>query len=148
MAKAKSSAKKSAKKAAKKPAKKATVKGKAKAAWQSAPAVADVVVSQPTKKEMALKALAAPPTQPRPKRIPRRRFPPRVEEGEERQMFSATLPRAAAMAIAAAAAPDPGEDLAVVRNTELDGPGKKKTASNVGEPSVAVNGDVVFFTGN
>jgi hypothetical protein len=40
------------------------------------------------------------------------------------------------------------DQIALVTNTELDGPGQQQVASNVGEPSVAVNGNVVFFTGN
>src|SRR5687768_15198821 len=62
------------------------------AAWEKAAAVADVAIREPTKKPKLVKALAAPPTITRPKRIHRRRFPPRVHEGQERQMFSVTQP--------------------------------------------------------
>jgi hypothetical protein len=41
-----------------------------------------------------------------------------------------------------------GEELVLVRNTVLEGPGQQDVASNVDEPSVAINGDVVFYTGN
>jgi hypothetical protein len=41
-----------------------------------------------------------------------------------------------------------GDELSLVVNTELAGPGQQQLASNVGEPSVAVNGDVVVYTGN
>jgi hypothetical protein len=46
------------------------------------------------------------------------------------------------------ASPAAAPDIAIVRNTPLTEPGQNRTASNVGEPSVAVNGDVVFYTGN
>jgi hypothetical protein len=39
-------------------------------------------------------------------------------------------------------------DLMLVTNTNLTSPGKQQVASHVGVPSVAVNGNVVFFTGN
>jgi hypothetical protein len=111
---------------------------------QAAEAVTSFTIKETTKKPVALKSLAKPPTIAKPKRIHPRRFPPRVPEGEERA-FHSTTPAAFA---AAAAAPAPGEDLVIVRDTELTKPGSQRTASNVGEPSVAVNGDVVFYTGN
>jgi hypothetical protein len=40
------------------------------------------------------------------------------------------------------------DELTIVRNTTLDSAADNNTASNVGEPSVAINGDVVFYTGN
>jgi hypothetical protein len=39
-------------------------------------------------------------------------------------------------------------ELALLLNTELSSPGQQQTASNVGEPSVAANDQVVFYTGN
>ena len=39
-------------------------------------------------------------------------------------------------------------DFVLLRNVELLSPGQQSTASSVGEPSVAMNGDVVFYTGN
>jgi hypothetical protein len=39
-------------------------------------------------------------------------------------------------------------DLAVKMRTELTGPAENQLASNVDSPSVAVNGKVVFYTGN
>ncbi len=41
-----------------------------------------------------------------------------------------------------------GDDLRLIVNTALTEPGQRQTAGNVGEPSVAMNGNVVFFTGN
>jgi len=40
------------------------------------------------------------------------------------------------------------DDLTLVTNTELTEPGQQQVAANVDEPSVAVNGQVVFYTGN
>ena len=119
--------------AAKKPAKKPP----------AAATVASFTIKETTRKPVAVQSLAKPPTINKPKRIHPRRFPPRVPEGEERGVHSTT--RAALLAPAAA---PPGEDLVVVRDTELTKPGQQRTASNVGEPSLAVNGNVVFYTGN
>ena len=111
---------------------------------QDAEAVVSFTIEETTKAPVAVKSLASPPTIDRPKRIHARRFPPRVPEGEERAFHSTTR---AAFA-AAAAAVSPGEDLTIVRDTPLTKPGSQQTASNVGEPSLAVNGNVVFYTGN
>jgi hypothetical protein len=79
-----------------------------------------------------------------------RRILPRVLEGRERVFHSVTEqttfhpPVIRAFAPQAAAA----DDLTLVINTELPEPGQQQLASNVGEPSVAANGDVVLFTGN
>jgi hypothetical protein len=105
--------------------------------------VASLVIAETTETPVAVKSLATPPTVDKPRRIHPRRFPPRIPEGEDREMHSITR-----AAFAAAAVPSPGEDLAVVLDTELKKPGLQKTASNVGEPSVAINGKVVFYTGN
>ncbi len=81
------------------------------------------------------------------KKIHRRHLLPLVREGKERDFHSRTAPasiRAAAMLAPMAAS----DELVVVTNTELTGPALQQTASNVGEPSVAANGNVVFFTGN
>lgn len=99
--------------------------------------------------------LSKPPTFVKPKRIHPRRLLPLVREGLERDFHSQTpetllrppgLPffgARAALAPQAAA-----EELMLVTNTELTEPGAQQTASNVGEPSVAINGNVVLYTGN
>jgi hypothetical protein len=69
---------------------------------------------------------------------------PRVAEGVERAFHSTTESRTVALAMAAA----PGDELKIVLDTELKEPGQNQTASNVDEPSVAMNGDVVLYTGN
>jgi len=56
------------------------------------------------------------------------------------------LPPAAEAAIAAAEAA--ADDLVLARNVALGSVADNDTASHVGEPSVAGNGDVVFYTGN
>ena len=127
-----------------KPAKKSRSTRDSGAPPLTTPAVASFTIQEATEAPVALKSLAKPPTVTKPKRIHPRRFPPRVAEGEDRPAHSTTR---AAFALAAAV-PSPGEEIAVVLNTELTKPGTQKTASNVGEPSLAVNGDVVFYTGN
>jgi hypothetical protein len=79
----------------------------------------------------------------RPKKIHPRRILPYVREGEERNVHSTT--RQASFQAPAAA---PAGGLKLLIDTPLTEPGHQRTASNVGEPSVAVYGDVVLFTGN
>lgn len=85
----------------------------------------------------------------KPKSIHTRRVLPRIRDGVERQFHSATAAthfvelKPAASTLAA-----PGNDITIHTNTALTELGPTKTASNVGEPSVAINGDVVFYTGN
>jgi hypothetical protein len=79
------------------------------------------------------------------KKIHRRHILPLIQEGMEREFHSTTPPlRAKAMTQPMVAA----DELTILVNTELTGPTQQDTASNVGEPSVAVNGNVVFYTGN
>jgi hypothetical protein len=87
---------------------------------------------------------ARPPRIARAKRIHSRRFPPRPLEGEERAFHSTTEPLAAFAALAVSA----GDDVKITLDTELTGPAQQQTASNVGEPSVGVSGEVVLYTGN
>jgi hypothetical protein len=119
---------------------KKTVSKKAAGAVET---VVSFTVKETAKKPIQVKSLVQPPTVPKPKRIHPRRFPPQIPEGEERDIHSTTP-----AAFAALAAPSPGEEIAIVLDTELTKPGQQKTASNVGEPSVAINGEVVFYTGN
>ena len=91
----------------------------------------------------AVEHLAAPPTFDKPKRIHPRRVLPAVRRGKSRQFHSMT-PELALFRGAAA----PGADLAIDTNTPLTGPGAQNTAASVDEPSVAMNGQVVFYTGN
>jgi hypothetical protein len=103
----------------------------------------------PSPEVIQVKHTEAPPRYQKRDRIHPRRILPRVKEGLERDFHSSTRevvfhpPLAASAAVRAAT-----DELAVVTNTELTGPGQRQLASNVDEPSVAVNGQVVFFTGN
>jgi hypothetical protein len=93
--------------------------------------------------------LDAPPRFVRRESIHPRRFLPRVREGKERQFHSQTRPAVfgapTVRMFGDGATPD---DLTVVVNTQLSEPGAKQMASNVGEPSVAANRNVVMYTGN
>lgn len=86
--------------------------------------------------------LSEPPRITRPKRIHPRHMLPFVAEGVER-------PRHSLNTRAIIHRPeDVGQDIQITLNTPLTQPGQNRTASNVGEPSVSINGDVVFYTGN
>jgi hypothetical protein len=50
--------------------------------------------------------------------------------------------------LAITAAPETADNLSLVTNTELNGPGQQQLAANVDEPSVSANAQVVFYTGN
>jgi len=88
--------------------------------------------------------LTMPPTFQKPKRIHPRRVLPRVTVGKQRELHSLS-PELVHFRSGAAAA---GGDLAIDTRTPLVGPAAQSTASNVGEPSLAMNGQLVFFTGN
>ena len=90
--------------------------------------------------------LTHPPKVQRPTGIHPRHLLPLIRTGSEREFHSTTLQaNIQSMAMMPMAATD---GLTIVTNTQLDGPGQQQVASNVGEPSVAVNGSVVFMTGN
>jgi hypothetical protein len=85
------------------------------------------------------------------RKIHRRRVLPEVVVGAEvmdlnpspRANFGGALPLAAMAGLEAAT-----DNVVLVKNTELGRVADNNTASNVGEPSVASNGQVVFYTGN
>ena len=108
------------------------------------PSVATVTIKEASRQLLDVKMLARPPRATRPARIHRRRFPPRVFEGEERAFHSTTQPMAAFAAIAVS----PGDEVKIALDTELVAARQNKTAANVGEPSTAMNGQVVVYTGN
>src|SRR5262245_42679466 len=103
-----------------------------------------------TPKPIAVKYVSAPPPFKRRENIHPRRILPRVREGREREFHSVTRPTAWLRPVAPAFAAPPAiaDELTLLTNTELPEPGLQQLASNVGEPSVAVNGDVVIYTGN
>jgi hypothetical protein len=81
-------------------------------------------------------------------RVPARVTSTMVKAGAE----VGTPRKVSALAFSAKATIEPGRvrrrDFKLVTSTELTSPGKQQLASHVGGPSVAVNGKVVFFTGN
>lgn len=119
---------------------------KKKAGAKRVGAIPYVRVHSPSKRPIAVAHLDAPPTIERPKKIHPRHLLPLVREGEERNVHSVS--REAVIRTQAFAPMAAADEVTLIRNTELTAPGKQRTASNVGEPSVAINGDVVFFTGN
>lgn len=99
-------------------------------------------MARATIRPVKVRHLDAPPKITKPKRIQRRRILPFVAEGKERA-FHSLSPRAIIHR-----AQDTSPDLQIVLNTPIPQPAQNRTASNVGEPSVSMNGDVVFYTGN
>lgn len=99
-----------------------------------------------SKVHISVPLLAEPPTIERPKRIHPRHLLPLVREGRERNIHSAT--RDARFVPAPTEAAADSADIKVVVNTVLTQPAINRTASNVGEPSCAINGNVVLYTGN
>jgi hypothetical protein len=119
---------------------------KKKAAEKQPGVIAQVRLQAPSKRPITVAYLDQPPTIEKPKKIHPRHLLPLIREGEERNVHS--LSREAAIRPQAFAPMAATDEVTLVRNTELTGPGKQRTASNVGEPSVAINGDIVLFTGN
>lgn len=111
--------------------------------------VAEMRLQAPSKQPVRVKHLKAPPKFIKPKRIHARRVLPLVREGLERHFHSTSSrtilyqPRRLEAPAAAVA-----DDVVLIINTPLSEPASQQTASNVDEPSAAVNGKVVFFTGN
>jgi len=98
---------------------------------------------RPPTRPVQVRHLDTPPRITKPKSIHGRRLLPFVAEGKERQFHSLNT-----RAIIHPKAEDAGQDIQIVLNTPLTQPAQNHTASNVGDPSVSVNGDVVFYTGN
>ena len=88
------------------------------------------------------------------KRIHRRRLIPRVPTGKVQRDANPTAAVALRGALDLAAGPAMAapmadtDTIAFTRNVQLGDVSTADTASHVCEPSVAVNGDVVFYTGN
>lgn len=79
----------------------------------------------------------------KPKPIHARRLPPFVKEGQERPFHSRNT-----RAIIHQPQDNAAPDIQIVLNTTIPQPALNRTSSNVGEPSLSANGDVVFYTGN
>jgi hypothetical protein len=86
--------------------------------------------------------LASPAKITKPKSIHPRRLPPLIVEGQERPFHSLNTRAVIHQAL------DAAQDLVIKLNTTISQPAQNQTASNVGEPSLSANGDVVFYTGN
>lgn len=109
-----------------------------------------VRLAKPRAMPAVTKLLKRPARVQRPKRVHPRHFPHRVVEGEERAVYSDTAPLAfvAKRLAKTPAALGAADDIVLVQETELADPGARNTAGSVGEPSVAVKGDTVLYTGN
>jgi hypothetical protein len=101
----------------------------------------------PSAQPLPVRQLDQAPQFVKPKRIHPRRTLPLIREGMEREFHSLTPQVLMDLQRPAAAAPVLGE-LVVSTNTELTSPTAQHTASNVDEPSVAANDQVVLYTGN
>jgi hypothetical protein len=123
--------------------------GKGAGKPQEPVAVGEVRLRAAVPKAVQVKHLAAPPRYQKRESIHPRRVLPRVREGKEREFHSVTreamFARPLALAAGLRAATD---ELTLVTNTELAAPGRQQLASNVDEPSVAANDQVVLYTGN
>jgi hypothetical protein len=108
----------------------------------------EIKLAMPSARPIEVKHLAQPMTFIKPKRIHPRRLLPLIKEGAEREFHSTTRQVTFHRALPAFAPLAASEEVVILTNSELTQPGTQQTASNVGEPSVAVNGQVVFYTGN
>ncbi|MEP7173403.1 MAG: hypothetical protein ABI705_07940 [Aestuariivirga sp.] len=104
-----------------------------------------VTLASPQKKPAVINFLSLPPRIDKPKRIQPRRLLPLVREGVERNVHSISPEIRLNMRAAPAAL---GDEIEISTNTELVQPSLNQTASNVGEPSCAINGTTVLYTGN
>jgi hypothetical protein len=115
----------------------------------SKPEVVTAQLRTESMRPIQVRHLPVPPTFQKPRRIHPRRVLPFVREGLERQIHStstrAIFYKAKTLAVPAQVAAD---DVVLLTNTALSQVAQKQTASNVDEPSAALNGNVVFFTGN
>jgi hypothetical protein len=105
--------------------------------------LARVRIAAHSPKATRVKYLDAPPKFVKPCIHPRKVLP-RVREGREREFHSASR-RALVMAPPIRAA---GDEVLISINTAITEPGVRQTASNVGEPSTAIAGNVALYTGN
>src|SRR5215467_6986080 len=111
--------------------------------------MASIRLREAAPEPVRVRHLEAPAPFARRQRIHPRRVLPRVAEGKEREFHSVTRPLSLRRSPAATAPiRSGGDDLTLVTSTELVGPAQQQLASNVGEPSVAANGDVIVYTGN
>jgi len=135
-----------------------TRKTPTRSAAKSAPAALDIAPLKGTQKIRKVAAVVATTTVPKVparKRIHRRRLIPRVPTGTFRAdaepsgalMLRNALDLSSGARTMAAPLADT-DTIAFTRNVQLNDVATADSASHVCEPSVAMNGDVVFYTGN
>lgn len=113
------------------------------------PQSAKVLLHSASKQPFRVKHLQAPPTFRKPRRIHARRVLPFVREGLERNFHSTSTRAIFYRAKTLQALPQAtADDVVLFTNTALTEAAQNQTASNVGEPSAALSGQVVFYTGN
>jgi hypothetical protein len=105
-----------------------------------------IKLPSPKVSSATLKLLPEPPTIRKPKRIHPRHLLPLIHEGVERNIHSVT--REIRFHVRAAEPLAAGDEIKLRTNSELTHPAQNRTASNVGEPSCAINGNAVLYTGN
>jgi len=118
---------------------------------QPAGSLQTVRLEVPLQEVITVDYLGEAPQYPPRKRIHPRRDQPLVRQGPEEpdpDPSDATDMDAPLRMASDASARALTDELVLVRNTEITSVGGNNMASNVDEPSVASNGDVVFFTGN
>src|SRR5579883_1281902 len=109
---------------------------------------APLELKPPVAKPVKVQHFPAPPRYERRERIHPRRILPRVREGREREFHSLSDPVAFYPLRTLAAPRAATDDVILVTNTPLTQPAQQQLASSVGEPSTAINGSVVMYTGN
>jgi hypothetical protein len=132
----------------KQPTSKETAAKKEAASKKPKAVITGVRLRMPAPEPIQIKHLAQLPKYVRPKRVHPRRTLPLVREGLEREFHSMTRQVAFHRALPVLMPMAATDELALVTNTELTSPTTQQRASNVGEPSAAINDQVVFYTGN
>ena len=101
-------------------------------------------------KTFPVKHTAEPPAFLQRESIHPRRVLPRIKEGMERAFQSSArqVMLDQPMLFGASSLRSNTDDVVIVTNTPLDQPARQRLASNVGEPSVAISGQIVMYTGN
>jgi hypothetical protein len=121
---------------------KSRVKAANKTTSANPPSTTANIPLRATASPVQVRHLSAPPKFVKPKSIHPRRLLPFVAEGEERPFHSLNTRAIIHRTL------DTAQDLVITLNTTIPQPAQNHTASNVDEPSLSVNGDVVFYTGN
>jgi hypothetical protein len=121
---------------------KSKVKASAKGSSGNPPSKVGNIALRAAARPVEVRHLEAPPKFEKPKSIHPRRLLPFVAEGQERARHSLDTRAFIHRTL------DTAQDLVIALNTTIPQPAQNRTSSNVGEPSLSANGDVVFYTGN